>query len=120
MVDALLSFNETRSTSQLFIEKENIFCNDGIFHEPGLIENIAQTAALAAGYHAKEKNKPVEIGFIGAVKHLKIHRLPKINETLITSIHVLNNVLNASIIRGEIQVINELIAECEMTIFTGE
>lgn len=120
MVDELLESNQQKSVSQFLITKENIFCKEDFFHESGLIENIAQTAALSAGYQAREKNEAVEKGFIGAVKRLKIYKLPLVGDTLTTSVQVLNNVMNASIIKGEIKINDVLIAACELTIFTGQ
>jgi len=104
----------------MLVETENIFCKNGIFHEPGLIENIAQTAALQAGYIAKIENRNVKKGYIGSVKHLKIYHLPKTNDSLRTTVTILNQLLNAAIIKGEIRVNDKLVAECEMTIFTIE
>ena len=118
MVDALIESNPSVSISRLLITEDNIFCKEGIFHEPGLIENIAQTVALTAGYIAHKKKKKVEKGFIGAVKRLKIYQLPASGDTITTSIQTLNNVMNASIIKGEIKINDVLIAACELTIFT--
>jgi 3-hydroxyacyl-[acyl-carrier-protein] dehydratase len=120
MVHTLEEHYENKSTSGMLVEAENIFSKNGIFHEPGLIENIAQTAALQAGYMAKIKDKNVKKGYIGSVKHLKIYHLPKTNETLRTTVTILNQLLNAAIIKGEIRVNDKLVAECEMTIFTIE
>ena len=117
MVDGLV-FNDEKSTiSQLSVDKKNIFCKDGCFHEPGLIENIAQTAALRAGYLAKQNNKEVILGYIGSVKKLKIYALPKDTDTLQTKITVMHELLNASVIRGEVFVNDKMMAEGEMTIF---
>ena len=120
MVDALVDCTGDGCTSQLLVRDENIFCKDGVFHEPGLIENIAQTAALNEGWQAKQHNDPVKKGFIGAVKKLKIHNLLKINELLTTRISILSNIMNATIIKGVTEVNGNVIAECEMTIFTEE
>jgi 3-hydroxymyristoyl/3-hydroxydecanoyl-(acyl carrier protein) dehydratase len=120
MVDTLLSYTQTTSVSQLLIKDDNLFLKNGFFQEPGLIENIAQTAALSSGYKAQIANEPVKKGFIGAVKRLKVFKLPGTGDLLTTSIHILNNVMNASILKGEIKVNDVLIAECELTIFTDE
>ena len=48
-----------------------------IFKEPGLVENIAQTAAARAGYISHTENKPVLVGYIGAVNNLQVFSLPK-------------------------------------------
>ena len=117
MVDGLVVSNGELTVSQLVIDKQNIFCKDGFFQEPGLIENIAQTAALRAGYMAKQNNEEVVTGYIGSVKKLKIYTLPKDTDTLQTRITVQHELLTASVIKGEVFVNNNKVAEGEMTIF---
>ncbi len=117
MVDGLVSNNEQVTVSQLSVTTQNIFCKDGFFHEPGLIENMAQTAALRAGFLAKKNNEEVVSGYIGSVKRLKIYTLPKDTDTLLTKIIVEHELLNASVIKGEIFVGDKKMAEGEMTIF---
>ena len=80
MIDKLLFSDTEKCITGLHITEENIFCNDGLFREPGLIENMAQTAAVQAGYNSSLKSeqgkfKEAPIGFIGAIKDLKIHLL---------------------------------------------
>jgi len=117
MVDGLVVSNGELTVSQLVIDKQNIFCKDGFFREPGLIENIAQSAALRAGYEAKQKNEAASLGYIGSVKKLKIYELPKDTDTLQTKITIQHELLNASVIKGEIFVDDKKITEGEMTIF---
>ena len=73
MIDELISSDETSSTSGLTITEDNIFSQDGEFIEPGLLENIAQTGAIRAGYmfsKLKEEDDSLEppVGYIGAIK----------------------------------------------------
>lgn len=120
MVDGLVAHDDASTTTQLTLDKENIFCENGYFHEPGLIENIAQTAALRAGYIAYKNNTKSVIGFIGAVKKMKIHELPIDSSVLQTKITVLTEVANATIVRGEVHLGSKVIAEGEMSIFKQE
>lgn len=120
MVDALEEHEDQYSVSSFKVDDNNIFCKDGLLQEPGLIENIAQTAALRAGYAAARKGDIVQKGFIGSVKRLKIYQLPKVNSQIQTTVTILNELMGASIIKGDVRIAGELIAECEMTIFTGE
>ena len=117
MVDGLVSSDHAETVSTLTIVDDNIFCCDGVFNEPGIVENIAQTAALRSGYQASVANEKPVIGFIGSVKKLKIYNLPKVNDILITKVTVTTELLNAMIIRGETRVGDKLIAEGDMNIF---
>ncbi len=117
MVDRLISSNESTSVSKLSITKDNIFCKDGHFYEPGLIENIAQTAALRSGYEALQSGTKPAIGYIGAVKKMKIYNLPTDEDILNTKITIQTQLLNVLIIKGIIIVGDAVIAEGEMNIF---
>lgn len=120
MVDGLFEHNNFQTISRLIITKNNLFCRDESFHEPGLIENMAQTAALRSGYEAHLKNEKPKTGFIGSLKNIKIHNLPKDSDELNTKITVLNELFQALIIRCEVYVDKKLMAEGEMTIFLKE
>ena len=86
MVDKLLSSGEIVTTSTFLITADNIFVENGVLKEPGLVENIAQTAAARAGHIAQIENKPVRVGYIGAIRNLQVMELPKINDKIITEI----------------------------------
>jgi 3-hydroxymyristoyl/3-hydroxydecanoyl-(acyl carrier protein) dehydratase len=124
MVDALLEHSPEVSLSQLHISEDNIFVADGLFQMPGMVENIAQTAALRMGYDhminmdpsATEPVKP-PVGFIGEVKNLKIHFLPPVGIIINTKVEVLHTIFTASVIRGTVMLDGNIAAECEMKIF---
>jgi predicted hotdog family 3-hydroxylacyl-ACP dehydratase len=117
VVDGLIAHDDSTTTSSLALNKQNIFCKNGFFHEPGLIENIAQTVALRAGYIANKNNLDPQLGFIGTVKRMHIFELPYDTDILHTKITVLNQLMNASIIKGEVYVGSKIMAKGEMTIF---
>lgn len=120
MIDKLLEVAETSTTSGFTILDDNIFVQDGIFKEPGLVENIAQTAAARAGYVSKTENKPVLVGYIGAVNNLQIFLLPKTGDELITEIAIENQIFDVTLISGKITCNKQLIAQCNMKIFISK
>ncbi len=117
MVDKLLDSNETMTISSFLVKENNIFVDNAMLKEPGLIENIAQTAAARAGYNAQMANKPVQVGYIAAIKNLQINNFPKINDEIITEISIENQIFNVSLISGKITCNEQLLAQCEMKIF---
>lgn len=117
MIDKLLSFSETATTSAFTIKAGNIFVKDGVFKEPGLVENIAQTAAARAGYVSHTQNKPVQVGYIGAVNNLQIFSLPKAGDELITEITIENQIFDVTLISGKISCNETVLAQCKMKIF---
>lgn len=122
MVDTLYLNDEHRTVSGFTIPPENIFCVDGKFTEPGIIENIAQTAALRTGYmvwldaSASVGTEP-PIGYIGAIKKLKIFRLPRAGQELRTEIEITQMIFDVTVITGSSYVDGEPVATCEMKIF---
>lgn len=120
MVDKLIEFNNDIFLSGFYIHEDNILVRDGHLSEAGLIENIAQSAALMTGWEAKQKgfgDGTPQVGVIGGIKNLEIKFLPEVNSELNTEIIVLHEVLNASIISGTIKVNNDICLTCEMKIF---
>lgn len=118
MVGRLLYTDENITRSSFYINADNVFVKNGAFQEAGLMENIAQTAALRAGYIAQIENKPVAVGYIGAVSNFEIFELPKTGDEIITEISVLNQLLGITVLGGKIWLADELIAQCEMKVFS--
>ena len=119
MLDVFFEGSETEASTGFTIQSNNLFCVNGRFTEPGLIEHIAQSALAHAGYKALCKQKTVPWGFIGEIKKFHVFRLPAVGEQLRTSVQVLSEVLNISLISAEIKSANELIAACQMKIGIG-
>ncbi|MCR8561167.1 3-hydroxyacyl-ACP dehydratase [Mucilaginibacter sp. BJC16-A38] len=120
MVSKLLYVDETSTKSSFIINPDNVFVKNGIFQEAGLMENIAQTAALRSGYIASIENKPVEVGYIGAIKDFEVFDLPKANEELITEITIENHLFNVTVLLGKVWHNGKLIAQCEMKVFMDD
>lgn len=117
MVDKFYGIEDNQSFSGLTITADNIFCQDGEFQEPGIIEHIAQSAAARIGYLYQQLNEPVPLGFIGSVDKLKIHHLPKVGNKLHTTITIVQELFDITLISAETTADNTLIAECKMKIF---
>jgi len=117
MVHALVEADDSHAVTELGIEPDNIFVSNEFFAEPGLVENIAQTAAMHVGYQCSLKNIPIPIGYIAAVKDLKIRALPKQNTRITTSVRVTNKVLDVTVVEGRVEQEGNLLCSCEMRIF---
>ena len=117
MVHALVEADDSHAVTELAIEPDNIFVSNEFFAEPGLVENIAQTAAMHVGYQCSLKNIPIPIGYIAAVKDLKIQALPKQNTRIRTSVRVTNKVLDVTVVEGRVEQEGNLLCSCEMRIF---
>ena len=120
MVSKLLYIDETNTRSSFYINADNLFVKNNIFQEAGLLENIAQTAALRAGYIAESETKPVAIGYIGSVKDFEVYGLPKVNDELITEITIENQIFDVTIFSGKVWQNEKLLAKCEMNVFISK
>ncbi|MEO8086595.1 MAG: hydroxymyristoyl-ACP dehydratase [Bacteroidota bacterium] len=117
MVDRLYRCEENFVHTGFQPTDKNIFSENGFFTEPGLIENMAQSAAAGTGYFFISKGLDVPVGFIGAIKDFKLFRLSNVNDLLETEITVVAKVMNATVIKANIRSNGEEIAFCEMKIF---
>ena len=117
MVDEIIYSDETITRSKFLVKAGNIFVEKGFLKEPGLLENIAQTAAARAGYISQKENRAVSLGYIGAIKNLVISGFPKINDEIITEITIENQIFDVSVISGKISCNEIVLAQCEMRIF---
>jgi predicted hotdog family 3-hydroxylacyl-ACP dehydratase len=121
MVDALTYYDPVVTKTVFTVREDNIFCTcDGRMEEAGLIENIAQTCAARMGYEEKtetQRSGVIKIGFIGMIKTMEIYRNPLVGERLETTISVVENFFNTTLVETKVEVLGETIATCEMKIF---
>lgn len=91
MVDRIQKLDHEIVETTFEIVPSNIFVQDQVFVEAGLIENAAQTCAaiVAKGFFLDEsdevKRDVAVIGFISGLKMLKIHALPSSGTTITTT-----------------------------------
>ena len=121
MVDRLTDYSETQTTCSLTIRPDNVFCENGEFASAGLIEHIAQTCAARLGYYNIYVLKTgVRLGFIGEVKNLNIVRLPREGEQIETTITIMQEIFDVTLVSAEVRVGDEVIATTNLKIAQGE
>jgi predicted hotdog family 3-hydroxylacyl-ACP dehydratase len=89
MVDKMFSYTETSIVSGLRISEDNIFVQNGLFTESGLVEHMAQSVALHTGYQFYLRQEPAPTGYIGSIKNIDISCLPKIDDEIRTTVAIL-------------------------------
>lgn len=117
MVDRLTSIEEGVSYTELEVRADNLFVERGVLSECGLIEHIAQSAAARIGYLFRMRGEAVPIGYIGSVNQFALGRLPRVGERLTTSIRVLQEVYQVSLVEAEVRSDDEVVASSRMKIF---
>ena len=116
MIDRLVSSDEVYSVTELSIREDNLFVEDGRLSASGLIENIAQTFAARIGYINLSHSQTVKIGVIGSISNLNIERTPKVGEKLTTTIKLLEEVFQMTLVEAVIASNNEEIVHANMKI----
>ncbi|MFY0253879.1 3-hydroxyacyl-ACP dehydratase [Chitinophaga sp. 30R24] len=119
MISGILAVEGPVTRTGFHIAPDNIFVENGVLTPPGLMENIAQTAAARIGYIAKQEQAPVPLGFIGAVKDLEIWELPPAGQMIETITEIGGEVFNATMVTGKVIFDGRVMAQCEMKIFTN-
>lgn len=114
MVDKLLHFEDKKVVAGLIISEENIFTQNSKFTAPGLIEHMAQSVALYTGYKFFLKNENAPSGYIGAIKKAEIFELPAVGMELKTTIVIVHDIMNVTLVTAETECDGKIIASSEM------
>lgn len=119
MIDTLVDAEGDVCHTQLTVRANNYFIesDDQLMSEPGLIENIAQSASAFAGYRCVVRGEKAPIGYIGEVKKFHCYRRPAIGDLLETTITMGAEINGITIISGEVRVGGEVVADTQMKIF---
>lgn len=127
MVDLILNVDASYVETIFLIKEDNIFVENNTFTEAGLIENTAQTCSSIVGkkYFFAEDGSENEnihvIGFISAIKNLKIHVLPKTGETIVTKANLVSKFegddYTLCTMSCESLVEDKILLECEINLF---
>ncbi|MEN2398417.1 hypothetical protein GKZ90_0001395 [Flavobacterium sp. MC2016-06] len=114
MVDKMYAYTETSLVSGLKIQNDNIFSSDTLFLEAGLIEHMAQSVALHTGYQFFLKNEIAPTGYIGSIKEIEIKKLPQINDTIQSTVTILQEFAGITLVDIVTTLNNEQIASGQM------
>jgi len=122
MVDTLTHFDMQKTSTRFTVRPDNIFVNDGTLDACALAENIAQTCAARLGYINKYiLNKPtIQLGFIGAIKSMKVSGTVKVGQQLSTDIEVLEQIMEIVLVSATVRNGDGVVATAEMKIALAE
>lgn len=120
MVDCIVSVDEKKTVTKLEIRPDNLFLENGVFSESGMVENMAQTAAAGAGYRYINSGKPVPIGFIASVKGLEVKGCAEELSTITTTCEIQDDIMGVTIVDACVNLGETEIASCQLRIFLKE
>lgn len=114
MVDKVISCGSTDTITQFQVREDLIFLEDNKLSPPGILENMAQSAAARMGSLDLISGVPVKIGYIGDIRDVTFYRLPKCNEVLETQVHIVERLLNLMLAQVSVRIADELIASARI------
>ncbi|MFC4095331.1 hypothetical protein [Euzebyella saccharophila] len=114
MVDSLVEYADKKIVSNFTIGPTNILAQEDYFSAAGLIENMAQTVALHTGYKYYLLEKPAPTGYIGAIKKAEIFHLPRKSQKLITTVEILHDIMDVTLVKAQVECDGRVIANSEM------
>mgnify|MGYP003825544005 FL=1 len=120
MVDSYYGKRELSSFTGLTVRDGNVLTDGNLFSESGLIEHMAQSAAVSAGVDFIARGSSVPNGFIGAVSKLKISMLPEVGKRLNTTITEIQKFQGISLVSAKVECEDQIVAEGELKIFLQE
>ena len=120
-VDRLVQFDENGTLTSFTVREGHLLVEDGFLTASGILENMAQSSAARIGYLCKfVLHVPVRIGYIGAIRKFRVHRLPAVGETLSTTIILREDVFGITLTDAVVRVGDEIIAEASLKTALGE
>lgn len=121
MISSLVRFDMHTTVTETIVSADNMFVEDGVFTAPGIVENIAQTCAARIGYVNKYiLKKGIQLGFIGAIRDLKVKDLPKVGDTITTTISVIDSVFGMTLVDAVVLNNGAEVASAQMKIAVKE
>lgn len=120
MVDHLLKYSKETITTGFPINTNNLFIEDGVFNESGMIENIAQSVALHTSYDYYLQQEEAPVGYIGTINNIQLFKRPKPNDYLITKIKILQEFMGITLVEGEVICNDEVLLKGKMKTFIAE
>ena len=120
MVDSYYGRRELSFFTGLTVKGGNVLVDGDLLSESGIIEHMAQSAAVSAGADFIARGCPVPKGFIGAVSKLKIQMLPEVGKRLNTTITEIQKFQGISLVSAKVECEDQIVAEGELKIFLQE
>lgn len=109
--------DEQHAQANFSLTADNVLLRGGAFTAGGLVENMAQAAGAATGLRKAATGETPGLGFIGALKNLRVEALPGVGESLQTDVTFVHQVMNALIVAARVSSGGRVLASCELKIF---
>ena len=116
LVDKITNHSGAVTESVFHVDPGHILIEDGVLSAYGLLENMAQSAALMSGYEAHISDKKPKTGYIGTITNSNIYSLPAVNTEINTRVVQTTQIMNIIVIECTAYSGEVLLADCSMKI----
>ena len=121
MIDELTLMTDRQTATRFLVRPENIFVEAGRLDAAALAENMAQTCSARLGYVNKYiLKRDIQIGYIGAIRNMKVHATPGVGDVLETVVNLTEEVMGMTLVWASVCVGGKEIASAEMKIALAE
>jgi 3-hydroxyacyl-[acyl-carrier-protein] dehydratase len=114
MIDNLVEATDELFKTDFEVLVSNIFVEKGILREFALVENIAQTSTAGLAVTKKYGERKTIEGFIGGISKLKLYGLPKVSDSIHTTVALIAQFENMFLLKGANYVKGKKLLECEI------
>lgn len=116
MIDTVLRADENGICTALTVKEDNLFLWDGHLQEAGLVEHMAQTAAALAGVGNIISHAAPKVGFIGEVKDFTCFTLPKLGQTITTTLTTIADLAGVRLVACKTECNGQPVAQGQLKI----
>jgi predicted hotdog family 3-hydroxylacyl-ACP dehydratase len=119
LIDTLYRCAANEAWAGLTVPADHLMVQQGYLSEAGILESMAQAVALKSGYEAcaQAAGTPPRVGFIAALKAVRVHALAPVGCTLVTRVEVLLQALDVLVVKTSCGYDTTPVAQCEMRLF---
>lgn len=120
MVDSLSAMTSTMTQARFRVKPDSPFLDGDRLDPSALLEVMAQTCAARQGYVNKYLlHKPVEVGYIGAVRDFVVSGDARVGDVLNTTIEIHERFADLLVVSAVTMVNSREIARCTLRLSRG-
>ncbi|MBQ4184397.1 MAG: pseudouridylate synthase [Bacteroidales bacterium] len=120
-VDSIVHYDEAAVRTRFLVKEGGMLLEDSRLGAAGLLENMAQSSAARTGYISRFiLNIPIRIGYIGAIRGGKIFRLPQVGETIETTVSLVQEIENVTMVDVVVRSGDEILARANLKTALGQ
>ena len=117
MVDSISNVSQKGAHTSLLVSGTNEYCHHGHIAETGIIEHLTHSVYAMYNANSKASGKPAPSITLGEIKRFTLNFLPKIEETIKTSVKIVSDSKGSALINATATVGGEVAATCMMKFF---